>query len=75
MADAKAAKKEGGKKGVDMVGMSDLGGVKFFTITLETPNGDMKLMDSVLEGAAWQLRSAALRRGPTLQSLAPPPHP
>lgn len=40
----------GGKKGVDMCGMSDLGGVKFFTITLETPNGDMALMDAVLEG-------------------------
>jgi hypothetical protein len=33
-----------------MCGMNDLGGVKFFTITLDTPNGDMKLMDAVLEG-------------------------
>lgn len=37
-------------QGVDMCGMNDLGGVKFFTITLETPEGDMALMDAVLEG-------------------------
>ncbi|KAI8470430.1 MAG: flagellar associated protein [Monoraphidium minutum] len=62
MADAKAAKKEGGKKGVDMCGMSDLGGVKFFTITLETPNGDMTLMDSVLEGMNAEVDEAAEER-------------
>jgi len=45
-----------------MVGMSDLGGVKFFTITLETPNGDMKLMDSVLEGMNAEVDEAAEER-------------
>jgi hypothetical protein len=40
----------GGKKGVDMAGMSDLGGVKFFNLACETPNGDLALMDALLEG-------------------------
>lgn len=64
-ADPKAAKasvKEGGKKGVDMCGMSDLGGVKFFTITLETPNGDMALMDAVLEGMNAEVDESAEER-------------
>ncbi|PNW83263.1 hypothetical protein CHLRE_05g233050v5 [Chlamydomonas reinhardtii] len=50
MSDVKAAKKEGGKKGVDIVGMSDMGGVKFFNVVLESANGDLALMDAVLEG-------------------------
>ncbi|GBF88766.1 flagellar associated protein [Raphidocelis subcapitata] len=64
-ADPKAVKasvKEGGKKGVDMCGMSDLGGVKFFTITLETPNGDMQLMDAVLEGMNAEVDESAEER-------------
>jgi hypothetical protein len=40
----------GGKKGVDMVGMSDLGGVKFFNLAVETPAGDMEVLEFVLEG-------------------------
>jgi hypothetical protein len=43
----------GGKKGVDMAGMSDLGGVKFFNLAVETPNGDLALMDALLEGGSW----------------------
>lgn len=45
----KAAKKEGGKKGVDAAGMSDLGGVKYFHITVDTPEGDVELLRAVLE--------------------------
>jgi hypothetical protein len=33
-----------------MVGMSDLGGVKFFNLAVETPAGDMELLEFVLEG-------------------------
>jgi hypothetical protein len=33
-----------------MVGMSDLGGVKFFNLSVETPAGDMELLEFVLEG-------------------------
>jgi hypothetical protein len=39
-----------GKKGVDMAGMTDLGGVKFFNLSVETPEGDLALLDAVLEG-------------------------
>lgn len=45
----KAAKKEGGKKGVDAAGMSDLGGVKYFHITVDTPEGNLELLKAVLE--------------------------
>ncbi len=45
----KAAKKEGGKKGVDAAGMSDLGGVKYFHITVDTPEGNLDLLKAVLE--------------------------
>lgn len=33
-----------------MAGMCDLGGVKFYTLAVDTPNGDLALMDAVLEG-------------------------
>ena len=41
-----------GKKGVDMSGMTDLGGVKFFNLAVDTPEGDLALLDAVLEGAS-----------------------
>jgi hypothetical protein len=46
---AKACLKEGGKKGQDIAGMSTFG-VHFFCVTVEAAEGDMKLMDKVLEG-------------------------
>eukprot|EP00178_Gracilaria_changii_P014719 TRINITY_DN412_c0_g3_i1.p4 TRINITY_DN412_c0_g3~~TRINITY_DN412_c0_g3_i1.p4 ORF type:complete len:215 (+),score=53.45 TRINITY_DN412_c0_g3_i1:87-647(+) len=46
----KASIKEGGKKGQDLAGMSDMGGVKFFSVALESPSGQWELMDAVLEG-------------------------
>jgi hypothetical protein len=58
----KAAIKEGGKKGVDMVGMSDLGGVKFFNLAVETPAGDMELLEFVLEGMNAPVDEAAEER-------------
>lgn len=33
-----------------MAGMSDLGGVKFFNLAVETPEGDMELLQYVMEG-------------------------
>ncbi|KAG2488237.1 hypothetical protein HYH03_013229 [Edaphochlamys debaryana] len=62
MADRKAAVKEGGKKGVDIVGMSDMGGVKFFNIVLETANGDAELIKAVLEGMNAPVDEAAEER-------------
>jgi hypothetical protein len=33
-----------------MAGMSDLGGVKFFNLSVETPEGDMELLQVVMDG-------------------------
>lgn len=46
----KAAFKEGGKKGQDLAGMSDMGGVKFFSVAVESALGKWELMDAILEG-------------------------
>jgi hypothetical protein len=58
----KAAIKEGGKKGVDMSGMSDLGGVKFFNLAVETPNGDLEVLQYVLEGMNAEVDEGAEER-------------
>ena len=36
--------KEGGKKGVEIEGASDMGGLDFFCTTIETPDGDVELL-------------------------------
>lgn len=46
----KAAVKEGGKKGQDLAGMSDMGGVKFFSVAVDSALGQWQLMDSIMEG-------------------------
>lgn len=46
----KAALKEGGKKGQDLAGMSDMGGVKFFSVAVDSASGEWELMDAILEG-------------------------
>jgi hypothetical protein len=33
-----------------MAGMSDLGGVKFFNLSVDTPEGDMEVLEFVMEG-------------------------
>jgi len=46
-ADEKLLKKvikEGGKKGVEIEGAADMGGLEFFTTQLESPDGDMDLL-------------------------------
>uniref|UniRef100_A0A7S0WZA9 Uncharacterized protein n=1 Tax=Chlamydomonas leiostraca TaxID=1034604 RepID=A0A7S0WZA9_9CHLO len=60
--DAKAAFKEGGKKGVDLQGVAALGGVQYFNIAVETPEGDMALLEKVLEGANVEVDEAAEER-------------
>lgn len=45
----KACIKEGGKKGQDIAGMATFG-VHFFCVTVEAAEGEMKLLDKVLEG-------------------------
>jgi len=44
----KAVIKEGGKKGVEIEGASDMGGLDFFCTTCETPEGDMELLQLVM---------------------------
>lgn len=46
----KAALKEGGKKAQDICGFSDMGGVKFFHVYLESPQGDWDLMQVCMDG-------------------------
>jgi len=40
----KSVIKEGGKKGVEIEGASDMGGLDFFCTTIETPDGDVELL-------------------------------
>lgn len=46
----KAAIKEGGKKGQDIVGLSEMGGVKFFHVSLDTCGDSFELLDHALAG-------------------------
>lgn len=50
-ATVKDAIKEGGKKGQDLNGVAAMGGVTYFNVAVETPEGDMDLLEHVLEGA------------------------
>lgn len=60
----KNALKEGGKKGQDICGLSDMGGVKFFHVSVESPEGDWELMDKVFEGFNLEVdESAEDRKG------------
>jgi len=45
----KAADKEGGKKGQDLAGMGDLGGIKFFCVTMEQCEGEFPLLEAAME--------------------------
>mmetsp|Transcript_29689 Transcript_29689/g.65703 ORF Transcript_29689/g.65703 Transcript_29689/m.65703 type:complete len:179 (+) Transcript_29689:116-652(+) len=67
MADVKAAIKEGGKKGVDIAGMSAMGGVMFFHVSLDTEREfavkeNIDLLKKVLEGANAEVDEAAEER-------------
>jgi hypothetical protein len=49
-------------QGVDLDGVSALGGVLFFNIAVETPNGDFALLEKVLEGANTEVDESAEER-------------
>eukprot|EP01084_Bolivina_argentea_P185227 319436_1 len=55
----KACIKEGGKKGQDLAGMSDMGGVKFFHCTVEKPDGNVQALKHVLEGMNKEVEDGA----------------
>ena len=42
-------KKEGGKKGAEIAGAADMGGIEYFTTTCETPEGDPRLLEIVCQ--------------------------
>jgi hypothetical protein len=46
-----AAAKEGGKKGQDLAGMCDIGGMKYFTVSMEQCQGDWELLELAMAGA------------------------
>ena len=50
IAEKKIAKclKEGGKKGVEIEGASDMGGLDFFCTTIESPDGDVDLLQMAM---------------------------
>eukprot|EP00052_Salpingoeca_macrocollata_P014062 m.109954 g.109954 ORF g.109954 m.109954 type:complete len:180 (+) comp19170_c3_seq1:90-629(+) len=55
----KAAAKEGGKKGQDIAGLSDMGGVKFFTLALENCNGEFELLQEAMDAMNKEVDEAA----------------
>eukprot|EP00386_Alphamonas_edax_P003086 GDKI01009458.1.p2 GENE.GDKI01009458.1~~GDKI01009458.1.p2 ORF type:complete len:176 (-),score=63.93 GDKI01009458.1:1-528(-) len=64
MSDKLIAKciKEGGKKGVDLAGIEETGGTKFFTVSFEGPKGDLEMLKYCLEGANKEVDEAAEER-------------
>lgn len=46
-----ASFKEGGKKGQDLCGMSDLGGMAYFTVAMEKCGDDWELLNKTMDGA------------------------
>lgn len=47
----KLARKEGGKKGQDLSGLEDMGGVHYFHVALEHCNGEWDLVNAAMDGA------------------------
>merc|ERR1719453_1079669 len=46
---SKKVAKEGGKKGAEIAGAADMGGIEYFTTTCETPEGDSTLLELVMQ--------------------------
>ena len=46
----KAANKEGGKKGVEIEGAADMGGLEFFCTRIQAAEGNIDLLDVAMEG-------------------------
>ncbi|KAA8492809.1 hypothetical protein FVE85_9081 [Porphyridium purpureum] len=58
----KAAFKEGGKRGVELEGASDLSGILFYNVSVETPEGDPALLEKVMEGMNLEVDEAEEER-------------
>lgn len=55
----KAAKKEGGKKGQDISGLNEMGGVLFFHVTIDNSFGRWDLLDETMNGFNTEVDPAA----------------
>merc|ERR1719386_235634 len=44
----KKVQKEGGKRGVEIEGAADMGGLKFFCTSVDEPMGDLEFMDACM---------------------------
>merc|ERR1711862_849351 len=42
----KKVKKEGGKRGVEIEGAADMGGLQFFCTSVDLPEGDLELLEA-----------------------------
>jgi len=48
---SKDAIKEGGKKGQDLAGMAEMGGVNFFHLAMDVPNGNFDELEAAINAA------------------------
>merc|ERR1712087_978317 len=54
--------KEGGKKGVEIEGASDMGGLEFFCTTIESPDGELELLQLAMTAMNAQPEEGAEER-------------
>jgi len=60
--EVKAAFKEGGKKGQDLAGLKDLGGIKHFCVAMEKCLGKVELLKVAMEGMNAEVADGAEER-------------
>jgi hypothetical protein len=58
----KTVEKEGGKKGQDILGVSEMGGLQFFCTSIDTPDGDLALVNVCLNAMNKPVDEAAEER-------------
>eukprot|EP00043_Microstomoeca_roanoka_P005696 m.57370 g.57370 ORF g.57370 m.57370 type:complete len:796 (+) comp13076_c0_seq1:93-2480(+) len=58
----KEALKEGGKKGQDLAGMYDMGGIKFYHVVMEKCEGRLDLLELALQGMNKEVEEGAEER-------------
>lgn len=54
-----AAFKEGGKKGQDLIGMADMGGIRFFNVVIDQAQGEWELLEECMQGANKEVEDGA----------------
>jgi len=66
----KAAHKEGGKKGQDLCGMNEMGGMAYFTVTMENCEGKWDLVETAMKAANTPVDESGDERKGGAQNLA-----